>query len=107
MSSPIDAIGASSYATATAASASQTASQSRAEQLAALNQLLYKYQVGISRGESAGALAALTRQITAAEKSLGQHLSLPKAPPRSTDRAASGGRASANAATKHGLNATA
>ena len=107
MSSIIGATGADSYATATAASAGQAVSLSRADHLTALNHLLYKYQVGISRGESAGMLASLARQITAAEKSLGQHMALPKPPPGPAETAMAGGLAQAGsaAATKHGVNA--
>ena len=81
MPSPIDAIGSGSYATANAASAGQVANLSRSEQLAELNQLLYRYQVGISRGESAEALASLAMLIAAAEESLGLHMPTARPPP--------------------------
>ena len=109
MSSAIDAIGAGSYVTATAASGGQTASPSRAEQLTELNQLLYTYQVGISRGESANMLGWLAKQITAAEKALGQHMSVRKPPPGSAETTRSRDRAQTGSATdtKHAVNATA
>src|SRR5690349_17343028 len=83
MSSAIDAIGAGSYVTATAAAAGQSTSPSRADQLMALNELLYRYQVGLSRGDTADTLGSLAQQIAAAEKALGQYPSLLKPPARS------------------------
>ena len=65
------------------ASNAQSAGVSRAQQLAALSQMLNKYQTGISHGESAAMLASLAKQITAAAKALGQHVRLPKDPANS------------------------
>ena len=59
---------------------SSNSASSTAQQQAALNRLLAKYKADLSRGEAASALASLGRQITAAAKALGQHVSLPKAP---------------------------
>ena len=57
-----------------------SAAASRAPQQAALQQLLVKYSYDISQGVDARILAALGRQITAAAKALGQHVTLPHAP---------------------------
>jgi hypothetical protein len=66
---------------------SSNSASSTAQQQAALNRLLAKYKADLSRGQSASALASLGRQITAAAKALGQHVSLPKAPASDTSPA--------------------
>ena len=58
---------------------SKTTTSSQAQQQAALNQLLAKYKASLARGQTADDLANLARQITAAAKALGQHVTLPKA----------------------------
>jgi hypothetical protein len=63
-----------------AATSGQATGASRAQQLAALNQMLNKYQIGQSHGESAAVLTTLGKRILAAAKTLGQHVTLPKAP---------------------------
>lgn len=78
MSSTIGSIGAS--APVAAAASHNSASPSRAQQFAALNQMLAKYRAGLSRGQSASMLSSLARQITTAAKALGQHVTLPKSP---------------------------
>ncbi len=67
-------------ASGAAATIGQATSASRAQQLAALNQMLNKYQIGQSRGESAAMLSNLGKQILATAKTLGQHVTLPKTP---------------------------
>jgi hypothetical protein len=97
MSSTIGASGVGSYATATAASAGQAASPSRADHHSALNQVLYRQQVGISRGESAAALTSLDKPVAASEHTLHQHMALPKPTPEAAE----------TADTKHRLDRTA
>jgi hypothetical protein len=81
-----------------AATVGQATGASRAQQLAALNQMLNKYQIGQSHGESAAILSTLGKQILAAAKAIGQHVTLPKAPtvaaPASSE-AAGGGQTAA------------
>ena len=76
MSSTVGAVAAGSHRVA----ATTSTGAPQAEQVAALNQMLNRYQAGLSRGESTAMLASLGRQITAAAKILGQHVTLPKAP---------------------------
>lgn len=54
---------------------------SRGQQQAALSQLLVKYTYDQSHDVDAQVLSALGKQITAAAKLLGQHVTLPQAPP--------------------------
>jgi hypothetical protein len=98
MSSTIGATGVGSYATTTAASTGQAASPSRADHHTALNQVLYRHQVGMSRGESADMLASLDKPITAGEKALGQQMALRRSPMGPADQTSD---------TQHHLNATA
>jgi hypothetical protein len=51
-----------------------------AQQQAALRQLLTKYTYDQTHGTDAATLSALRRQITAAAKALGQHVTLPQGP---------------------------
>jgi hypothetical protein len=50
------------------------------QQQAALNQLLIKYAADQSRGADTNVLSVLGKQIAAAAKLLGQHVTLPRAP---------------------------
>ncbi len=52
---------------------------SRAQEQTKLNQMMRKYQAGISSGESATVLASLGKQILAEAKVLGVNVKLPKA----------------------------
>jgi hypothetical protein len=61
---------------------------SKAQQQSALNQLLVKYTYDQSHGTDAQVLSALGKQITAAAKLLGQHVTLPQAPPGAAARPA-------------------
>ena len=87
-----------SPAVAPAVTTGQATGGSRAQQLAALNLMLNKYQIGQSHGESAAMLSTLRKQILAVAKTLGQHVTLLKAPavaaPASSE-AASGSQAAA------------
>jgi hypothetical protein len=67
--------------TATAAPAPATSTPpSSAQETAELNQLLNKYRTDLSQGQAASTLSGLSRQIMAAAKDAGQHVSLPRAP---------------------------
>jgi hypothetical protein len=70
--------------------------------------MLNKYQIGQSRGESTAILSNLGKQILAAAKTLGQHVTLPKAPvvagPASSEAASAGQAAAKSRST---LNTTA
>jgi hypothetical protein len=68
-----------------------TAAGSSAQQQAALNKMLATYARDVSRGVDAGTLSNLGKQIMAAAKAMGQHVTLPQAP-------ASSGAASATSA---------
>jgi hypothetical protein len=57
-----------------------SAAASRGQQQAALNQLLAKYTYDQSQGADTRILSALGKQIMAAAKALGQHVTLPSAP---------------------------
>jgi hypothetical protein len=59
---------------------------SRGQQQAALNQLLVKYTYDQSHSADTQVLSALGKQITAAAKLLGQHVTLPRAPPGAAAR---------------------
>ena len=59
--------------------ASQPSVSSNAAAQASLNRLVAKYKSEISRNPAAQDLASLARQINAAAKALGQHVTLPKA----------------------------
>jgi hypothetical protein len=63
-------------ATAAPAAAAATGGQ----QQAALNQLLSKYKYSQSHNVAASTLSSLGRQILAEAKTLGQHVTLPRAP---------------------------
>jgi hypothetical protein len=54
-----------------------------------LNQLLVKYTRDQAQGTDARILSALGKQIMAAAKALGQHVTLPHAPPASAAGSAS------------------
>ena len=56
-----------------------SAAASKSQQQAALTRLLAKYSYDQSRGTNAGTLSALAKQIVAAAKALGQHVTLPRA----------------------------
>jgi hypothetical protein len=71
--------------------ASKTLSSSQQQQQAALNRLLAKYKAALARGESGGDLPSLGKQIAAAAKALGQHVSLPKASAGVTDSESTAG----------------
>lgn len=58
---------------------SQPSAASNAAAQASLNRLMAKYKSEISQNPGAQDLASLARQITAAAKALGQHVTLPKA----------------------------
>jgi hypothetical protein len=60
-------------------SSTAVASSSKQE-TAALNQALAKYKADISRGQPAGTLRSLARQITADAALLGRTVSIPQAP---------------------------
>lgn len=62
-----------------AQASSQTSAASSAAAQASLNRLLAKYKTEISSQPASQNLASLARQITAAAKALGQHVTLPKA----------------------------
>jgi hypothetical protein len=62
------------------AAQSQPSAASNAAAQASLNRLMAKYKSEIARNPSAQDLSSLARQITAAAKALGQHVTLPKAP---------------------------
>ncbi len=70
--------------TATGTEAAQppagSAAASRWQQQAALNRLLVNYTYDQSRGADARILSALGKQIAAAARALGQHVTLPRAP---------------------------
>ena len=57
----------------------QSSAASNAAAQASLSRLLAKYKTEISSNPSGQDLASLGRQITAAAKALGQHVTLPKA----------------------------
>ena len=57
-----------------------SAAASRSQQQAALNRLLVKYTHDQSQGADTRTLSALGKQIMAAAKALGQHVTLPSAP---------------------------
>lgn len=80
MPSTIGPMAAAPHAAVATVSNAQSAGASRSQQLAALSEMLNKYQTGISHGESVAILAPLGKQITAAAKALGQHVTLPQAP---------------------------
>jgi hypothetical protein len=84
-------------ASATVATQSSAASSttSSAQQQAALNQLLVKYTRDQAEDADPKILSALGKQITAAAKTLGQHVTLPHAPPSSGARPATQGAATA------------
>jgi hypothetical protein len=102
MSSTIGATGIGSYATATAASAGQAASPTRADHHSALNQIVYRHQVGISRGENAAALMSFDKPITAAERTLREDMTLRK----SAQGPAETGHTDRAPDTRHRLDAT-
>lgn len=77
------AVAAQAGATAITQAAQPTARPAAApqgQQQAALNQLLAKYKYGQSHGVAASALSSLGRQILAEAKTLGQRVTLPRAP---------------------------
>jgi pyruvate dehydrogenase E2 component (dihydrolipoyllysine-residue acetyltransferase) len=63
-----------------AAAAPAAAPATGGQQQAALNQLLSKYRYGQSHNVAASTLSSLGRQILAEAKTLGQHVTLPRAP---------------------------
>jgi hypothetical protein len=72
------AINAASVAASQSSAAS--AAQSREQQQLALNRMLVTYTRDQSHGADPATLSSLGKQITAAAKMLGQHVTLPKAP---------------------------
>jgi hypothetical protein len=86
---------------ATQSSAASSATSS-AQQQAALNQMLVKYTRDQAEDADPQILSALGKQITAAAKALGQHVTLPHAPPGST-----AGSATQGAPTAAKINVTA
>ena len=94
---PPEAAAAKKVAGATVAAQSSAApsATSSAQQQAALNQLLVKYTRDQAQGADPRILSALGKQITAAAKALGQHVTLPHAPPGSGARPAAQGAATA------------
>ncbi len=68
--------------------AAAPAAASSNQENAALNQLMAKNKADLSRGMAAGTLSGLGRQIMAAAKAAGQHVSLPSAPGGSAEAAA-------------------
>ena len=82
-------------ATVAAQSSAAPSATSSAQQQAALNQLLVKYTRDQAQGADPRILSALGKQITAAAKALGQHVTLPHAPPGSGARPAAQGAATA------------
>ena len=66
-------------AAAHAAAPAQSSVGSNAAAQASLNRLMVKYKAEIARNPAAQDLASLGRQITAAAKALGQHVTLPPA----------------------------
>lgn len=65
---------------AAAAAPASAAASGGQQQRAALNQLLSKYKYGQSHNIAASTLSALGKQIMADAKTLGQHVTLPRAP---------------------------
>jgi hypothetical protein len=61
-------------------SGAAAAGGSKSHQQAAISQMLVKYAYEQSRGANTMTLSALGKQITAAAKALGQHVTLPQAP---------------------------
>ena len=57
----------------------QSSAATNAAAQASLNRLMAKYKSEVSQNPGAQDLASLARQITAAAKALGQHVTLPKA----------------------------
>jgi hypothetical protein len=78
-------------ATVATQSSAATSATSSAQQQAALNQLLVKYTRDQAQRADPRILSALGKQITAAAKALGQHVTLPHAPPSSGARPATQG----------------
>ena len=71
---------AASGVTAAVRPAATTAAAPSGQQRAALNQLLSKYQYAQSHNAAASTVSALGKQILAEAKTLGQHVTLPRAP---------------------------
>jgi len=82
--------------------ASQPSVSSNAAAQASLNRLVAKYKSEISRNPAAQDLASLARQINAAAKALGQHVTLPKASDSTTDTE-TGASSGAPASGAHGV----
>jgi len=82
-----------------------SAAGSSDQQRAALNRMLATYARDQSRGTDARTLSALGKQIMAAAKALGQHVTLPHAP--ASSGAASATPAPSAAAEKGKVNVTA
>ncbi|HEX3401527.1 MAG TPA: hypothetical protein VHT74_14485 [Acetobacteraceae bacterium] len=81
MSSIIAAAPAATLApSGTAMPPAPAATASRGQQQATLTRMLAKYSYDQSRGGDPAALSSLGKQITAAAKALGQHVTLPRAP---------------------------
>ena len=66
--------------TAAVTQATRPAAAPQGQQQAALNHLLSRYKYGQSHDVAASALSSLGRQILADAKTLGQHVTLPRAP---------------------------
>jgi hypothetical protein len=62
------------------AAAAAPAAATGGQQQAALNQLLSKYKYSQSHNVAASTISSLGRQILAEAKTLGQHVTLPRAP---------------------------
>jgi hypothetical protein len=69
----------SAVSTAASQSSAASAAQSREQQELALNRMLVTYARDQSHGSDPATLSSLGKQITAAAKVLGQHVTLPKA----------------------------
>jgi hypothetical protein len=69
-----------SFPKAAAQPSAASAAASRGQQQAALNQLLAKYTYDQSQGADTRILSAIGKQIIAAAKTLGQHVTLPRGP---------------------------
>lgn len=100
---PAKVSGAKAVAPAPVTSASSSSS-STSQQQAALRQLLAKYTAALSHGSDPATLSALGRQIAAAAKALGQHVTLPHAPAVSSDETATANAAANSVAEKGKVN---
>ena len=70
----------SAASTAASQPSAASAAQSREQQQLALSRMLVTYTRDQSHGADPATLSSLSKQIMAAAKALGQHVTLPKAP---------------------------